>query len=153
MPSYDAIIIGTGQAGPSLAGRLTAVGMQVAKVERNLFGGACIITGCAKTKTRSASAHRGVFRSMGPSRKSEHNQCMAAFSPMADAHRRSHKGDDARPRVSQSAARGYRLLAGLIRRATRLQLRVMISGGDHGKRHGARFGPEPISDIQTHSIA
>ena len=35
--SFDAIIIGTGQAGPSLAGRLTAAGMKVAVIERGLL--------------------------------------------------------------------------------------------------------------------
>jgi pyruvate/2-oxoglutarate dehydrogenase complex dihydrolipoamide dehydrogenase (E3) component len=42
---YDAIIIGTGQAGPSLAYRLSAVGMSVAIIERKLFGGTCVNTG------------------------------------------------------------------------------------------------------------
>src|SRR5262245_15048415 len=54
---YDAIIIGTGQAGPSLAGRLTAAGMKVAIVERGLFGGTCVNTGCIPTKTLIASAY------------------------------------------------------------------------------------------------
>lgn len=53
---YDAIIIGTGQAGPSLAGRLTASGMRVAVIERGLFGGTCVNTGCIPTKTMVASA-------------------------------------------------------------------------------------------------
>src|SRR5690242_18550146 len=53
---FDAIIIGTGQAGPSLAGRLTAAGMKVAVVERALFGGTCVNTGCTPTKTLIASA-------------------------------------------------------------------------------------------------
>ena len=57
MPSYDAIIIGTGQAGPSLAGRLAGAGMKVAVVERKLFGGTCVNTGCTPTKTLVASAH------------------------------------------------------------------------------------------------
>ncbi len=57
MPSFDAIVIGTGQAGPSLAGRLTAAGMKVAVVERKLFGGTCVNTGCTPTKTLVASAH------------------------------------------------------------------------------------------------
>jgi len=47
---YDAIIIGTGQAGPSLAYRLSAVGMSVAIIERKLFGGTCVNTGCIPTK-------------------------------------------------------------------------------------------------------
>src|SRR3954464_1660449 len=55
--SFDAIIIGTGQAGPSLAGRLTAAGMTVAVAERKLFGGTCVNTGCIPTKTLVASAY------------------------------------------------------------------------------------------------
>jgi pyruvate/2-oxoglutarate dehydrogenase complex dihydrolipoamide dehydrogenase (E3) component len=54
---YDAIIIGAGQAGPPLAGRLTAAGMRVALVERKLFGGTCVNTGCMPTKTLVASAY------------------------------------------------------------------------------------------------
>ncbi|MDB5214065.1 MAG: merA [Myxococcaceae bacterium] len=56
MKRFDAIIIGAGQAGPSLAGRLTAAGMTVALAERNLFGGTCVNTGCTPTKTLVASA-------------------------------------------------------------------------------------------------
>jgi pyruvate/2-oxoglutarate dehydrogenase complex dihydrolipoamide dehydrogenase (E3) component len=54
---YDALIIGAGQAGPPLAGRLTAAGMSVALVERKLFGGTCVNTGCIPTKTLVASAY------------------------------------------------------------------------------------------------
>jgi pyruvate/2-oxoglutarate dehydrogenase complex dihydrolipoamide dehydrogenase (E3) component len=54
---YDAIIIGAGQAGPSLAGRLTAAGMSVAIIERKHFGGTCVNTGCMPTKTMVASAY------------------------------------------------------------------------------------------------
>ena len=54
---FDAIIIGAGQAGPSLAGRLTDAGMAVALVERTLFGGTCVNTGSMPTKTLVASAH------------------------------------------------------------------------------------------------
>ena len=55
--SYDAIIIGTGQAGPPLAGRLAGAGMKVAVVERKLFGGTCVNTGCIPTKTMVASSY------------------------------------------------------------------------------------------------
>jgi pyruvate/2-oxoglutarate dehydrogenase complex dihydrolipoamide dehydrogenase (E3) component len=55
--TFDAIIIGAGQAGPSLAGRLTAGGMTVAFAERKLFGGTCVNTGCTPTKTLVASAY------------------------------------------------------------------------------------------------
>jgi len=54
--AFDAIIIGAGQAGPPLAGRLTAAGMKVAVIERKLFGGTCVNTGCTPTKTLVASA-------------------------------------------------------------------------------------------------
>ena len=54
---FDAIVIGTGQAGPSMAARLTAAGMTVAIVERHLIGGTCINAGCTPTKTLVASAY------------------------------------------------------------------------------------------------
>ncbi|OBI11775.1 FAD-containing oxidoreductase [Mycobacterium sp. E2497] len=54
---FDAIIVGAGQAGPPLAGRLTAAGQRVALVERKLIGGTCVNTGCIPTKTLVASAH------------------------------------------------------------------------------------------------
>ena len=57
MAGYDAIIIGTGQAGPSLASRLASAGMNVAIVERALFGGTCVNTGCIPTKAMVASAY------------------------------------------------------------------------------------------------
>lgn len=53
---FDAIIIGTGQAGPPLAGRLSAAGWKVAVAERKRFGGTCVNTGCIPTKTLIASA-------------------------------------------------------------------------------------------------
>src|SRR3954463_16390789 len=55
--SFDAIIIGAGQAGPSLAGRLTAAGQTVAIIERQPCGGTCVNTGCMPTKTLVASAY------------------------------------------------------------------------------------------------
>ncbi len=53
---FDAIIVGAGQAGPPLAGRLTAAGHTVVVVERKLIGGTCVNTGCIPTKTLVASA-------------------------------------------------------------------------------------------------
>ncbi|MBV9460381.1 MAG: FAD-containing oxidoreductase [Bradyrhizobium sp.] len=55
--NFDAIVIGAGQAGPPLAGRLTASGMKVAVIERDKFGGTCVNTGCMPTKTLVASAY------------------------------------------------------------------------------------------------
>jgi pyruvate/2-oxoglutarate dehydrogenase complex dihydrolipoamide dehydrogenase (E3) component len=54
--TFDAIVIGAGQAGPSLAVRLASAGMTVALIERKLFGGTCVNTGCTPTKTLVASA-------------------------------------------------------------------------------------------------
>src|SRR5919106_2258240 len=54
---FDAIIIGTGQAGPSLAARFSSAGMTVAIIERHKFGGTCVNTGCIPTKTLVASAY------------------------------------------------------------------------------------------------
>ncbi|CAH1656536.1 Mercuric reductase [Hyphomicrobiales bacterium] len=55
--AFDAIIIGAGQAGPSMAGRLTTAGLEVAVIERQHFGGTCVNTGCKPTKTLVASAY------------------------------------------------------------------------------------------------
>ena len=57
LQQFDAIVIGTGQAGPSLAERLAAAGMSVAIIERHRFGGTCVNTGCIPTKTMIASAY------------------------------------------------------------------------------------------------
>ena len=54
---FDSIIIGAGQAGPALAGRLTESGRRIAFIERKLFGGTCVNTGCIPTKTLVASAY------------------------------------------------------------------------------------------------
>ncbi len=54
---FDAIIIGTGQSGPSLAQRLTREGLRTAIIERKRFGGTCVNVGCIPTKTLVASAH------------------------------------------------------------------------------------------------
>jgi pyruvate/2-oxoglutarate dehydrogenase complex dihydrolipoamide dehydrogenase (E3) component len=53
---FDAIVIGTGQAGPSLAVRLAKAGRKTAIIERSQFGGTCVNTGCIPTKTLIASA-------------------------------------------------------------------------------------------------
>ena len=57
MNSYDALVIGTGQAGPALAARLAGAGRTVAIVEKAKFGGTCVNDGCTPTKTLVASAY------------------------------------------------------------------------------------------------
>jgi len=54
---FDAIVIGTGQAGPALAARLAGAGRKVAIIERAKFGGTCVNDGCTPTKTLVASAY------------------------------------------------------------------------------------------------
>jgi pyruvate/2-oxoglutarate dehydrogenase complex dihydrolipoamide dehydrogenase (E3) component len=53
---FDAIVIGTGQAGPPLAAKLAKAGQKVAVIERGRFGGTCVNTGCIPTKAMVASA-------------------------------------------------------------------------------------------------
>jgi pyruvate/2-oxoglutarate dehydrogenase complex dihydrolipoamide dehydrogenase (E3) component len=60
MQQFDAIIIGTGQAGPPLAARLSGAGMKVVIIERKVLGGTCVNTGCIPTKTLVASANATI---------------------------------------------------------------------------------------------
>jgi len=62
---FDAILVGTGQAAPALAGRLTAAGMTVAIVERSLVGGTCVNVGCTPTKAMVASAYAARLAARG----------------------------------------------------------------------------------------
>ena len=62
---FDAIIIGTGQAGPSLAARMTTEGLKTAIIERKLFGGTCVNVGCIPTKTLVASARAAYMARRG----------------------------------------------------------------------------------------
>ena len=78
MPNFDAIVIGTGQAGPSLAHRLAAAGMKVAIVERGRFGGTCVNTGCTPTKTHGRERLCGAH---GPPRRRVRRHRSPARSP------------------------------------------------------------------------
>ncbi|MGR3341918.1 MAG: FAD-dependent oxidoreductase, partial [Paracoccaceae bacterium] len=63
--NFDAIIIGTGQSGPSLAARMTREGMRTAIIERKLFGGTCVNVGCVPTKALVASARAAYMARRG----------------------------------------------------------------------------------------
>jgi pyruvate/2-oxoglutarate dehydrogenase complex dihydrolipoamide dehydrogenase (E3) component len=63
--SFDAIVIGTGQAGPPLAIRLAESGRKTAILERSRFGGTCVNTGCIPTKTLIASARAAYVARRG----------------------------------------------------------------------------------------
>jgi len=62
---FDAIILGAGQSGPSLARRLTSEGLKTAIIERKLFGGTCVNVGCTPTKTLLASARAAYMARRG----------------------------------------------------------------------------------------
>ncbi|NKB69664.1 MAG: FAD-containing oxidoreductase [Candidatus Latescibacteria bacterium] len=66
MPHFDAIIVGTGQAGPALADRLDDEGLSVAVIERQHFGGTCVNVGCIPTKALVASARAAHMARRGP---------------------------------------------------------------------------------------
>lgn len=59
--TFDAIVIGAGQAGPPLAERLGKAGLRTALIERHLMGGTCVNTGCIPTKTLVGSARIAHF--------------------------------------------------------------------------------------------
>jgi dihydrolipoamide dehydrogenase len=56
MPRYDAVVIGSGQAGNPLSQKLADQGWTVALIEKENLGGTCVNTGCTPTKTMIASA-------------------------------------------------------------------------------------------------
>lgn len=56
MKEFDVVIIGAGQAGPTLARALAKAGRRTALVERKHMGGSCVNFGCTPTKAALASA-------------------------------------------------------------------------------------------------
>src|SRR6056297_2851902 len=63
--TFDAIVIGTGQAGPSLASRCANEGLKTAVIEKDKFGGTCVNTGCTPTKAMVASARAAYMARRG----------------------------------------------------------------------------------------
>ncbi len=63
--TYDAVIIGVGQAGDPLARALAKAGRRVAIVERDVVGGTCVNRGCTPTKTMIASARVAYLAGRG----------------------------------------------------------------------------------------
>ncbi len=62
---FDAIVVGTGQAGPALAARMDREGLRTAVIERKLFGGTCVNVGCIPTTTMVASARAAAVARRG----------------------------------------------------------------------------------------
>lgn len=65
METFDAIVIGTGQAGPSIAARCAAEGLRTAVIEKDKFGGTCVNTGCTPTKAMVANARAAYLAKRG----------------------------------------------------------------------------------------
>jgi pyruvate/2-oxoglutarate dehydrogenase complex dihydrolipoamide dehydrogenase (E3) component len=81
--TFDALVIGMGQAGPSLAARLAGSGMKVGIIERHLFGGTCVNNGCTPTKAMIASAYAAQLAR----RAAEYGIASAGAEPRADMRR------------------------------------------------------------------
>src|SRR5215467_5666919 len=62
---YDAIVIGSGQAGTPLSTTLARAGWKTAIIEREHVGGTCINEGCTPTKTMVASARAAYLARRG----------------------------------------------------------------------------------------
>ena len=119
--SFDAIVIGGGQAGPPLAGRLTGAGMKVALVERHLLGGTCVNTGCRPTKTLVASAYAVHLARRGAEFGFSTGEIRIDFAGGEGARRRRRRGGARRPR---------RLAGGNGRTCTLLHGHARLEGPD-----------------------
>src|SRR5689334_2454366 len=101
--SFDAIVIGTGQAGPPLAVRLAQSGRKTAIVERNRFGGTCVNTGCIPTKTLVASAYAAQMV-----RRASDYGVSVAGEIAVDMKRVKARKDEISGRSSQNVEKGLR---------------------------------------------
>ena len=105
--TFDALVIGTGQAGPALAARLSRAGMKVAVVEKAKFGGTCVNDGCTPTKAMVASAYAAHL-----ARRAGDYGVLLDASPRVDMKRvKARKDADrspARARASRSGCDGLK---------------------------------------------
>ena len=126
---YDDIVIGAGQAGPSLAGRLAAAGRRVALIERKHVGGTCVNTGCMPTKAMVASAY-----AMNMARRASDYGVALSGPPTVDFARVMARKDKVRldARANNEAWLGGMENCTLIRGHARFSdpHRVTVEGGD-----------------------
>jgi len=95
--TFDALVIGTGQAGPALAARLSGAGMKVAVVEKAKFGGTCVNDGCTPTKAMVASAYAAHL-----ARRAGEYGVLLDSSPRVDMKRVKARKDEIVRRSSES---------------------------------------------------
>ena len=100
---FDALIIGTGQAGPSLAARLSGAGMKVAVVEKHKFGGTCVNNGCTPTKAMVASAYAAHM-----ARRAASTACWWTGSPAVDMKRVKARKDEIVRNSNRASRNGWR---------------------------------------------
>jgi pyruvate/2-oxoglutarate dehydrogenase complex dihydrolipoamide dehydrogenase (E3) component len=94
MKRFDAIIIGTGQAGPSLAARFSTAGETVAIIERHKFGGTCVNTGCIPTeRLRGPDPPLGRCGMTDAEIRKSGRRAMIAKFPMVRVSRAYEKGE------------------------------------------------------------
>jgi pyruvate/2-oxoglutarate dehydrogenase complex dihydrolipoamide dehydrogenase (E3) component len=124
MQRFDAIIVGAGQAGPPLAGRLSEAGKRVCLVERKYFGGTCVNTGCMPTKALVASAYAAHLARRGADFGVQTGEIHIDMAKVAARARKVTM--DARGNVERwlRGMKGCRVLTGHARFETRDRLRV-----------------------------
>jgi hypothetical protein len=149
--TYDAIVIGTGEAGPFAASRFARAGMTAAIVERGKCGGTCVNTGCIPTKQFASQKTRARVRALSRRRRTEITSSTRRHEANEDARRRSrrHTVQTSLPRPELSR---YDLM-----NVNRLEHSTLgLSAGRTpapGRRHGGREVDGITSTLIVHGRA
>lgn len=130
MTHFDALIIGTGQAGPPLAARLSGAGMKVAVVEKARFGGTCVNNGCTPTKAMVASAYAAHLAG----RAADYG-VMVEGKPGVDMKRVKARKDE----IVRNSSSGVEKWLGGLKNATVYRGHARFTGGDE-----VRVGTETL---------
>jgi len=132
---FDAVIVGTGQAGPALAARLSGAGMKVAVVERGRFGGTCVNDGCTPTKAMVASAYVAHM-----ARRAREYGVLAGAKPRVDLKRVRARKDA----IVRSSRNGVRKWMEGLKNATVYRGHARFSAGDALSVNGETLRAERI---------
>lgn len=150
--NFDAVIVGSGQAGPFLAARLAKAGRTVALVERKFLGGTCINTGCTPTKAMAASA-KVAYAARDAARWGVHVQGEVRVS-LADVRSRAqHILQDSRDSLGKMLARaGCTVIHGQARFASAHEIQVgedVLRGEQIFLNVGARAAIPKLPGLDT----
>ena len=135
MKRFDAIVVGTGQAGPALAARLAGAKMKVAIIERGKFGGTCVNDGCTPTKAMVASAYAAHLSSRG----ADYGVCVTS-KPRVDMKRVKARKDAIVADSSGGVEKWMRGLAG----ATLIQGHARFTGRSEIEVNGEKLEADKI---------